>query len=80
MNLLKLLLVNPATTAAAERSFSLARGLKTWMRSTMVPGRHNAIAILHEHKTLTDRLNLTGIAKESVCLNESSTCAFGNFY
>ena len=80
VNLLKLLLVNPATTAAAERSFSLARGLKTWMRSTMVPGRHNAIAILHEHKTLTDRLNLTGIAKESVCLNESSTCAFGNFY
>ena len=80
VNLLKLLLVNPATFATAERSFSLARRLKTWMRSTMLPGRLNAIAILHEHKTLTDRLNLTDIAKEFVCRNESRTCAFGNFY
>ena len=63
VNLLKLLLVNPATSATAARSFSLARSLKTWMRSTMLPGRLNAIAILHEHKPLTDRLNLTDIAK-----------------
>ena len=32
VNLLKLLLVNPATSATAERSFSLAQKLKTWMR------------------------------------------------
>ena len=76
----KLLLVNPATSATAERSFSLARRLKTWMCSTMLPGRLNAIAILHEQKTLTDRLNLTDIAKEFVCCNESRKCAFGNFY
>ena len=80
VNLSKLLLVNPATSAIAERSFSLALRLKTWIRSTMLPGRLNAIAILHEHKTLTDRLNLTDIAKEFVCCNESRTCAFGNFY
>ena len=29
------LLVNPATSAAGERSFSSARRLKTWLRSTM---------------------------------------------
>ena len=80
MNLLKLLLVNPATSATVERPFSLARRLKTWMRSAMLSGRLNAIAILHEHKTLTDRLNLTDIAKEFVCRNEARTCAFGNFY
>ena len=80
VNLSKLLLVNPATSAIAERSFSLALRLKTWIRSTMLPSRLNAIAILHEHKTLTDRLNLTDIAKEYVCRNESRTCAFGNFY
>ena len=79
-NLLKLLLVNPATSATAERSFSLARRLKTWMHSTMLPGRLNAIAILHEHRTFTDRLNLTDIAKEFSFRNESRTCAFGNFY
>ena len=54
VNLLKLLRVNPATSATAERSFYLARKLKTWMRSTMLSGCLNAIAILHEHKTLTD--------------------------
>ena len=32
LNLLKLLLVNPATFTTAERSFYLARRLETWMR------------------------------------------------
>ena len=77
VNLLELLLVNPAIPATVERSFSLARRLKTWMRSTMLPSRLNEIAILHEHRTLTDRLNLTDIAKEFECRNESRTCAFG---
>ena len=31
----KLLLVNPATSASGERSFSTARRLKTWFCSTM---------------------------------------------
>ena len=79
-NLLKLLLVNPAISANAERSFSLARRFKTWIRSTMLPGCLNAIAILHEYKTLTDRLNLTDITKEFACSNESRTYTFGNFY
>ena len=80
VNLLKLLLVNPATSATAERSFSVTRRLKTWMRSTMLPGCLNAVAILHEHKTLANRLNLTDIAKEFVSRDEFRTCAFGNFY
>jgi len=33
--LLKLLLVSPASSAEAERSFSALRRLKTWLRSTM---------------------------------------------
>ena len=80
VNLLKLLLVNPAISTTAERSFSLTRRLRTWMRSTMLPGRLNAIAVLHEHKTLTDGLNLTDIAKELVYRDESRTCAFENLY
>ena len=31
----KLIQVNPATSAAGERSFSTAQRLKTWLRSTM---------------------------------------------
>ena len=75
--LLKLLLVNPASSATAERSFSLAQRLKTWMHSTILPGRLNAVAFLQEHKTLIERLNLTDMAKELVCRNESRI--FGNF-
>ena len=35
ITLCKLILVNPATSAAGERSFSTARRLKTWPRSRM---------------------------------------------
>ena len=45
--LLKLLLVNPATSASVERSFFLERRLKTWTRATMLTKRLNALAILH---------------------------------
>ena len=47
-HLCKLLLVNPATTTTAERSFSTARRIKTWRRSKMIPGRFNALPILHQ--------------------------------
>ena len=77
--ILELLLVNPATSASAERSFSLARRLKTWLRSTMLTKRFNALAILHEHKSLTDELNLKAVASEFVSLNESRKLTFGSF-
>ena len=35
ITLCKLILVNPATSAAGERSFSTAQRLKTWLRSRM---------------------------------------------
>ena len=35
----KLLLANPATSAAGERSFSSALRLKTWLRSTVTQTR-----------------------------------------
>ena len=35
ITLCKLILVNPATSAAGERSFSTAWRLKTWLRSRM---------------------------------------------
>ena len=41
VQLVKLLIVNPSTSATAERSFSLARRIKTSMRSTMTAFRFN---------------------------------------
>lgn len=75
----KLLLVNPATTATAERSFSLARRIKTWMRSKMLASRFNSLAILHSHKKLTDALNLQDVANEFTSKNESRKFIFGRF-
>ena len=46
----KLLHVNPATSASAERSFSMARRLKTWLRSNMKQARFNNLAIQNFHK------------------------------
>ena len=50
----KLLAVNPTTSATAERTFSMARRVKTWMRSTMLPSRFNSLAVLNFHKVRTD--------------------------
>ena len=62
----KLLLVNPATSATSERSFSLARRVNTWLRSTTSAERFTSLAILHNHKTITDSLNLRAVANEFV--------------
>lgn len=75
----KLLLVNPATTATAERSFSLARRIKTWLRSKMLPLRFNSVAILHAHKKLTESLDLKDVANEFVSKNEKRKFTFDRF-
>jgi len=42
-----LLLVVPATSATAERSFSALRWLKIYLRATMGQARLNSLLILH---------------------------------
>ena len=46
ITLCKLLLVNPATSAAGERSFSSAQRLKTWLRSMMTQTKFSSLTIL----------------------------------
>ena len=46
INIIKLVAVNPATSATAGRTFSLARNLNTWLRSTMLLARFNSLALL----------------------------------
>ena len=59
--LLKPLLVSPASSADAERSFSALRRLKTWLRSTMTETRLNAVAVCHVHQQKLDDNNLISI-------------------
>lgn len=64
ISLCKLILVNPATSASGERSFSTARRIKTWLRSTMTQERFSNLTILISHKERTDRLSLLDVANE----------------
>ena len=78
INTIKLVAVNPATSAIAERAFSLARNLKTWLRSTMLPARFNSLALLKFHKEQIDNLNLLNVVNEFVS-KETRLSLFGRF-
>ena len=75
----RILAVNPASSATAERTFSLARRVKTWMRSTMLPTRFNSVSILNFHKDRTDKLDLIKIANAFVQSNDNRMRIFGKF-
>ena len=74
----KLLLVNPATGATGERSFSTARRVKTWLRANMKQQRFNIVALLHTHKARTD-IRLLDVANEFVQRNKNRFRNFGKF-
>ena len=64
---LKLIMVMPATKAVSERSTSVLRRVKTFLRSSMTQLRLNNLLILHAHTDRTDDLVIPS------CLNEFST-------
>ena len=77
--LLRIYLTIPVTTATAERSFSVLRRLKTWLRNTMTQERMNNLLLLHVHKTITDALDLREIAEKFATVNEQRQNFFGSF-
>ena len=77
--LIKIFMTIPVSTASAERSFSVLRRLKTYLRSTMNQSRLNHVIMLHCHKDKTDKLNLPGIAQEFVRKNDVREMYFGSF-
>ena len=64
--LVRLLLVCPAATAEAERSFSSLRRLKTWLRSTMLQDRLNPISVCHVHRNLLDEMDAIPLMQEFI--------------
>ena len=75
----KLILENPATSAAGERSFSTALRLKTWLRSRMNQERFSNLTILNIHKERTDRLSTIDIANEFTDRNTIRKRNLGTF-
>ena len=64
LTIVHLILINPATSCNPERSFSVARRIKTWLRSTMTTKRFNNLSILSIHKEVADSINLVDIGNE----------------
>ena len=69
----------PVYSTAGERSFSSARRLKTWLRSTMTQTRFSNLTIPNTHKQRTDNLCLIDIANEFTALNNNRRKNFGTF-
>ena len=62
-SLLQLYMTIPVTSATAERTFSVLRCMKTYLRSTMTQERLNNVILLHIYKEVTDETNLEEIAQ-----------------
>ena len=73
---MKLLLVVPASSAVAERSFSALRRLKAYLRSTMTQERLQHLALLHVHKDRLNRLDLRSVTRDFVrsCPSRKAVC------
>ena len=75
--LLKLILILPATNAQSERVFSYLRLVKTHLRSTMKQSRLNNIMFMYVHKKKAIELNLDEVAEEFISVYESRRAEFG---
>lgn len=75
--LVRLLLVSPASSAEAERSFSALRRLKTWLRTTMTQRRLNSLAVCHVHQQVLDLVDVDALIEEFVSRNETRASMFG---
>ncbi|XP_063741277.1 zinc finger MYM-type protein 1-like [Eleginops maclovinus] len=77
--LLRLVMVVPASSAEAERSFSALRRLKTWLRTSMTQTRLNNLAVCHVHQDKLDALDRRQICQRFVEMNGERLRTFGAF-
>jgi hypothetical protein len=77
-SLVRLLLVNPASSATAERSFSALRRLKTYLRASCGHLRLNNLAICHVHKEILDTIDISSLMNEFVLANDKRATVFGH--
>jgi len=76
--LIRLMMVSPASSCEAERSFCALRRLKTYLRSTMTQKRLNNVAVCHVHCSRLRALNVDDVMKAFISLNDSRGHTFGN--
>lgn len=79
-SLVRLLLVCPASSCEAERSFSALRNLKSYLRSTMTQTRLNHVAVCCVHKKVLDDIDNKKIAKVFISNAVPRRNVFGTFH
>lgn len=79
VNLLKIYLTMPITTATAERTFSALRRLKSYLRNSMTQRRLNNCMVCHVHKDYLEDISLSRLANEFISRNETRSSRFGRF-
>jgi len=77
--LIRLMLLCPASSCSAERSFSALRRLKTWLRSTMSQPRLNAVTLCHVHQDIMDSIDIKKLAEEFASRSDIRRGLFGNW-
>ena len=77
--LIRNVLVPPASSVQAERSFSALRRLKTWLRSTMSESRLNSVAVCHVHRSTMDATDTVHLMTDFVSRPEIRKGLFGQF-
>ena len=65
-------------TATSEHTFSAVRHVLTYKRATMTQKRLNNCLLTYVHKDLTDKLDMTEVAKDFI-VNEERRKYFGLF-
>lgn len=68
--ILRLYLTLPVTSATAERTFSVLRRTKSFLRTTMSQSRLNAAMLCSVHKQRTDELDVEAIVQEFCDAND----------
>ena len=74
---LKLLLTLPSSVASAERSFSMLRRLKTWLRSSMGQARMTGLAVCHANKVQLENIDTKQLCKDFVSKTVERRKIFG---
>ena len=64
--LIQLLLISPASSCEAERTFSALCRMKTWLRSTMTQRRLDDLMLCNIHKDILHELDPKTIASEFI--------------
>ena len=68
----------PCTVASCERSFSMLRRLKTYLRSTMGQPRLNHLALMHIYREKVEDVDMDALMRTFVKRNAERMRTFGN--